>query len=96
MKIKQIKKVVSKYYDIDLDVKSRKTTYTIPRGVMIYLCRELTDKSYPQINRYLNIKDHSTLVIAAKKTTQIIESKLWDDKHVQQDIKNIRLILGGL
>jgi chromosomal replication initiator protein len=58
------------------DIKSKKKhkLYSFPRQVGMYLSRELTDHSYPEIGAAFGGKDHSTVIYAAKKIESIIET----------------------
>ncbi|MBK8277145.1 MAG: hypothetical protein IPK92_15330 [Nitrospira sp.] len=44
--------------------KSRRRSKTLvhPRQIAMYLCRELTDASYPEIGRQFGGKDHTTII----------------------------------
>ena len=56
------------------DLKSRRRSKTLvhPRQIAMYLCRELTDSSYPEIGRQFGGKDHTTIIHACK---QVIKAK---------------------
>jgi len=56
------------------DLKSRRRSKMLvhPRQIAMYLCRELTDSSYPEIGRQFGGKDHTTIIHACK---QIIKAK---------------------
>ena len=96
MMIKTIKRVVSEYYDIDLDAKCRQPRYALPRNVTIYLCRVKTDKSYNQIKQQLNYRDHTTMLYAMNKMREAMQGTFWDDKRIQEDVKQIKLRLEEL
>jgi len=36
----------------------------------MYLCRELTDASYPEIGRHFGGKDHTTIIHACRQITK--------------------------
>jgi len=93
MMIRTIKKAVSEYYGINLDVKLRKPRYAIPKHVTIYLCRELTPKSYTQISRLLNYSDHTTAKYAMSIIKKAMQGTYWDDKRIQTDVRNIKAML---
>jgi chromosomal replication initiator protein len=76
--IELIQKTVADHYKIKLsDLKSerRLKTFVIPRQMAIYLCRELTKASYPEIGDKFGGKDHSTVIYAVKKINSIINDK---------------------
>jgi chromosomal replication initiator protein len=51
------------------DLKSRRRSKTLvhPRQIAMYLCRELTDASYPEIGRHFGGKDHTTIIHACRQ-----------------------------
>ncbi|MBN2056718.1 chromosomal replication initiator protein DnaA [bacterium] len=68
--IELIQKEVAKYFDLKVSVmrsKSRTKDVARPRQIAMYLCRELTDKSLPEIGAKFGGKDHSTVIYACKK-----------------------------
>jgi len=76
--IELIQKTVADHYKIKLaDMKSerRLKTFVIPRQMAIYLCRELTKASYPEIGDKFGGKDHSTVIYAVKKIGAIMNDK---------------------
>ena len=63
--IQKIQQVVADYYNItvdDLKSKKRKKEIAFPRQVAIYLCRKLTDESFPKIGIHFGGRDHSTVM----------------------------------
>ena len=56
------------------DLKSRRRSKTLvhPRQIAMYLCRELTDSSYPEIGRQFGGKDHTTIIHACR---QVLKAK---------------------
>lgn len=70
------------------DIKSKKKhkLYSLPRQVGMYLSRNLTELSYPEIGSAFGGKDHSTVVYAAKK----IENKIELDNSFRNLIDAIR------
>lgn len=68
--IQKIQQVVAEYYNItieDLKSKKRKATIAFPRQVAIYLCRTLTDESFPKIGIQFGGRDHSTIMHSVDK-----------------------------
>lgn len=91
--IQDIQKVVGEHYNIRLeDFSSKKRTKSIafPRQVAMYLSRELTDFSLPKIGEEFGGRDHTTVIHAHEK----IEKMLKEDKQLQEEIKQIRSMLG--
>jgi chromosomal replication initiator protein len=65
-----IVKVVSRHYGLKVsEIKSRNNSKQIafPRQVAMYLCKQLTDLSYPEIGRLFNDKHHSTVMYSVEK-----------------------------
>jgi chromosomal replication initiator protein len=74
--IDDIVKVISKEMNIKLsDIKSKKRTKDVvaARRIAIYLTRNLTPNSMPQIAVYFGMKDHTAVSHAMKKIHEIIE-----------------------
>jgi chromosomal replication initiator protein len=68
--IDHIQKFVSDYYQLKLaDLKSRNNSKSIamPRQVAMYLCKNLTHASLPEIGRSFGGKHHSTVIHSIKK-----------------------------
>ena len=45
-----------------------------PRQIAMYLCKELTSYSYPEIGKAFGGKDHTTVLHAVKKIQSMIDS----------------------
>lgn len=69
----------------DLKGKCRSKDIVIPRQVVMYLCRELTDSSLPAIGKAIGGKDHTTVMHACKK----IEEKMAGDKSFAAQIEEL-------
>ena len=68
--IQKIQQVVAEYYNItveDLKSKKRKADIAFPRHGAIYLCRTLTDESFPKIGIQFGGRDHSTVMHSVDK-----------------------------
>jgi chromosomal replication initiator protein len=90
--IEMIQKCVSDHFKIKpVDLKSTKKLKTIvfPRQVAIYLCRELTKASYPEIGDRFGGKDHSTIIHSVKK----IEKQLTSDMDLKSTLDQLRKTL---
>jgi chromosomal replication initiator protein len=75
--IDDIVKIVSRELNIKpSDIKSKKRTKNVvnARRTAIYLARNLTPNSMPQIALYFGMKDHSAISHAMKKIDEIIEN----------------------
>ncbi len=75
--IDDIVKVISKEMNIKLsDIKSKKRTKDVvaARRMSIYLTRNLTANSMPQIAVYFGMKDHTAVSHAMKKINEMVEN----------------------
>jgi chromosomal replication initiator protein len=73
----EIIKVVARHYDLKIsEIKSRNNArqVVVPRQVAMYLCKRLTDLSYPEIGKQFNDKHHSTVMYSVDKVQQLRES----------------------
>jgi chromosomal replication initiator protein len=74
--IDTIAQIVSKELNIKpSDIKSKKRTQNIvnARRIIIYLARNLTPNSMPQIAMYFGMKDHTAISHSMKKINEIID-----------------------
>jgi len=75
--IDDIVKIISKELNIKpSDIKSKKRTKNVvnARRIAIYLARNLTPNSMPQIAIYFGMKDHTAISHAMKKINEIIDN----------------------
>jgi chromosomal replication initiator protein len=56
----------------DLNSAKRYKSLAIARHVAMYLCKELTTKSFPDIGRSFGGKDHSTVIHAVKRVKEYV------------------------
>jgi len=68
--------VASRFHVKIAELKSRRRSKTLvyPRQIAMYLCRELTDASFPEIGRHFGGKDHTTIIHACKQITKARET----------------------
>ena len=72
----EILKAVASHYGLrvsDMKAKSNAKPVAFPRQVAMYLCRKLTELSYPEIGRLFNDKHHSTVMHSVEKIERMIE-----------------------
>ncbi len=92
--VEDIQKTVSSHYNIKIsDLKSPKRlkAFVLPRQIAMYLARQLTTSSYPEIGERFGGKDHSTIIHAIKK----IEAKMEDDFQLRATINGFKNSLLG-
>lgn len=75
--IRTIQRATCDVYDVKLnDLLSARRTWNVvlPRQVSMYLAKELTRLSYPQIGRATGDRDHSTSINAHRKIERLLKS----------------------
>ena len=80
---------VAKYYSIkpeDIKGKRRVKEIVTPRQIAMYLARELTESSFPKIGSEFGGKDHTTVLHAHDKITDLIEV----DSQTKREINEIK------
>ena len=88
-----IQKVVSDYYNISItDIKSKKRDkkFVFPRQIAIYLSRELTEYSYPEIGQEFGGRDHTTAMHADEKIRDLLKTDSSLNSVVQILTRNIK------
>jgi len=73
----EIVRFVARHYGLKVtEIKSRSNARLIafPRQVAMYLCKKVTDMSYPEIGRLFNNKHHSTVMYSVDKIEQLRRS----------------------
>ena len=79
---------MAEYFDLRIyDIKSDKRMKTIvfPRHIAMYLCRQMTTRSLPEIGDYFGGRDHSTVIHACDS----IKTKIKNDESVRQLINTL-------
>ncbi len=82
--IQTIQKAVTEHFGLkpnDLKSKNRSRNLAVPRQIAMFLCREITDDSLPQIGKFFGGRDHSTVIHAHQKIKKEIETntKIYSD-----------------
>lgn len=75
--IELIQKKVAEYFDMrlsDMTTKRRTQAIAHPRQIAMYLCRNLTDFSLPQIGEAFGGRDHTTVLHACEKIQQLLKT----------------------
>ncbi len=76
--IQQILSTTSEYFGLTVDqlcAKSRKKNLVDARQISMYLCRELTDKSLPDIGAAVGGRDHTTVIHATRKISALMAER---------------------
>jgi len=85
----EIVKFVARHYGLKVsEIKSRTNSKQIafPRQVAMYLCKKLTELSYPEIGKQFNNKHHSTVMYAVDKVEQLRTT----DDDLDRTLRNIQ------
>jgi len=85
-----IQKITSEFYGIKLNnllSKKRTKNIVLARQVAIYLSREFTEHSFPEIGSSFSGKDHTTIMHSYNK----IKENLKSDKGLKSSIDNLSL-----
>jgi chromosomal replication initiator protein len=90
--IDEIQKRVAEHYNIRLaDMHSARRARAVarPRQVAMYLCKQLTPRSLPEIGRKFGGRDHTTVMHAVRK----IEELKAADRTLAEDVELLRRML---
>ena len=87
--VEEIVKKVSLHFNIKIsDIKSAKRlkAVVLPRQIAMYISRQLTSSSYPEIGDRFGGKDHSTIIHAIRKIEKLME----EDFQLKSTIENLK------
>ncbi|MCC6303988.1 MAG: chromosomal replication initiator protein DnaA [Rhodobacteraceae bacterium] len=90
--IEEIQKKVAEHYNVrfaDLIGPRRVRTLARPRQVAMYLCKELTSRSLPEIGRRFGGRDHTTIMHGVRRVEELRRS----DPQIAEDVEMLRRIL---
>jgi chromosomal replication initiator protein len=90
--IEEIQRRVAEHYNIrlsDLLGPKRVRTYARPRQVAMYLCKQLTSRSLPEIGRRFGGRDHTTVMHGVKR----VEELKVQDGQIAEDLEMLRRTL---
>ena len=92
--IENIQRIVAEYYKIKhADMLSKRRTRTVarPRQMAMYLSKELTNHSLPEIGDAFGGRDHTTVLHACRKITELKERM----PDLEEDHRNLTRLLTG-
>ena len=84
--IEEIQKKVSQHFNIkmsDMSSSRRSRTIARPRQIAMYLSKNLTSRSLPEIGRRFGDRDHTTVIHAVKKVEELRNKDDSFDEDVQ-------------
>ncbi|HEX7022628.1 MAG TPA: chromosomal replication initiator protein DnaA, partial [Trueperaceae bacterium] len=89
LSMEDILRTTARHFDIEpsaLRSKGRRQELVIPRQVAMYLIRELTEHSYPEIGQFFSGRDHSTVMYAVQRVTERLEG----DPDFSERVRSVR------
>lgn len=92
--IDEIQRKVAEHYNLrvsDMHSARRARSVARPRQIAMYLSKQLTARSLPEIGRKFGGRDHTTVMHAVRKVDELIE----EDAQIGQDVDVIRRALTG-
>ena len=84
--IEQIQKKVSEHFNVkmsDMSSARRSRTVVRPRQIAMYLSKNLTSRSLPEIGRRFGNRDHTTVIHAVKKVEELRNMDVSFDEDVE-------------
>ena len=94
LSIEEIQRKVAEHYNIrlsDMIGPKRLRTIARPRQVAMYLSKQLTPRSLPEIGRRFGGRDHTTIMHGVRK----IEELMTTDSQLTDDLQLLRRLLQG-
>lgn len=92
--VHRIQRIVCEYFKLDIEElkgKKRSKDINYPRQIAIYLCREITNESFPKMGTYFGGRDHSTIISAYQR----IEKDLKTSYQLQTVISELKKRICG-
>jgi len=92
VRIDDIQRTVSKHYGVnrgDLLSGRRNRSIVRPRQIGMYLCKQLTSRSLPEIGRRFGNRDHTTVLHAIRKIEQLMS----DDAQMREEVELLQRLL---
>ena len=93
--IEKIQKHVAEHFRVktsDILGSKRTRSIAVPRRVAMYLSRELTNHSFPEIGAFFGNKDHSTVIHACKK----LEAEMVESEEYTKFIERLKQEIRGM
>ena len=92
--VDEIQKTVAEHFNLkQADLLSERRTRIIarPRQIAMYLCKQLTTRSYPDIGRRFGGRDHTTVLHGVRR----IEEMMPADDQIARDVETLTRKLRG-
>jgi len=94
VRIEDIIKLVSRHFGVskpDILSQRRHRSVVWPRQIGMYLSKQLTARSLPEIGRRFGNRDHTTVLHAIRK----IEGQISDNPRLRDEIDDLKKLLGS-
>jgi chromosomal replication initiator protein len=91
--IDAIQKYIANYYHLrvaDLKAKNNARVVSFPRQIAMYLCKNLTASSLPEIGRRFGNKHHSTVIHAVRKIEKLRKAEHDFDRIINSFIETFK------
>ena len=92
--VEEIQRKVAEHYNVrlsDLIGPKRVRTLARPRQIAMYLSKQLTSRSLPEIGRRFGGRDHTTIMHGIRKIEELKE----DDRQLAEDLELLRRLMQG-
>ncbi len=92
--VEEIQRTVAEHFNVRVsDMTSSRRTRSVvrPRQVAMYLSKQLTDRSLPEIGRKYGGRDHTTIMHAVRRVEALME----EDDSLAEDVRLLRGMLEG-
>ena len=90
--VEVVQKTVAQYFNVallELRAQRRHKNIVLPRQIAMYLARQLTTMSLPEIGQAFGGKDHTTVLHSCKK----IEREISQNSKIKEAVKNLTTAL---
>lgn len=99
--LSDIENVVSIYFGLspaDLHTSRKSRTIALARGITMYLARRHTDMSFPEIGRFIGNKNHSTVILACRRISALLQKNASASWMTPMGLKeqNLAIIMGEI
>ncbi|MBF0621439.1 MAG: chromosomal replication initiator protein DnaA [Magnetococcales bacterium] len=87
--IEGIQKTVCAFYKIrpqDMRSNKRSRLFAHPRQIAMYLCKQLTRHSYPEVGHQFGGRDHTTVLYAVRS----IDKKMKSDGNLAEEVETLK------
>jgi chromosomal replication initiator protein len=94
IRIDEILKVIARHYGVsrsDLLSERRHRSVVWPRQIGMYLAKQLTSRSLPEIGRRFGGRDHTTVLHAIRK----LETHLAGNPRLKDELEELKKLLGN-